>query len=503
MPPRWRARSAAPPRPRRARSARRPEASEVPRPPSTVVTGPSRASWLRWVAAGLFGLVAATALIDLGVLIVRALAGAPSALGWQGYLAAVVSPVAAAALLGWALRRPARLGTDLPTLLVGLAVLVGLRLVAVWLIDAPLIVDWRRYHELAVEISRGAPLLASRPTGYPILLSLLYRAFGPDPGLAEWLNLGIAVAAGGAIYALALRIGGSRAAGVALLLFAIAPAQVLMTTILGTELLQGCLLTLPVLAIVGDGGVRGGVLAGAALAASQFVRATSVLVALPLAVVVGLLGRGTSRRRWLRAGMLVGTFVVMLLPVVAWNVTRTGVPSLTTSSFQNWQLLIGTNQAAGGRFNEGDLALVGGVGGTPQAEAIALHVALDRIRADPVGIVALDLGKVATWGDEHYGARWALYASGTHDQRLVDTMVLLSQAAWAATALLAAAGLALRRPLGVGAVAAAAVVATLLLAQLPLEANPRYHAPLVPLTCVLAGLGLAELVSRRRAGEAA
>ena len=444
--------------------------------------------------------MAAVAVGDLLEVVARLRMGLEASVGAGGLALTLVAVPASALLILWLLRRPTGDHLDPAALLVGLGLLLALRAVAVLLVDAPLIVDWRRYHDLAVSISQGGDWFASRPSGYALLLSVGYRVFGPNPAVGEWLNLGLGLASGLLVYGLALRAAGSRGAGVALLLYAVAPAEILMTPVLGTEIAYGTLLVgvTSVLLAAPLSVVRAAV-AGAVLGASQYVRATSQVLAPVVAIGIGWLA--APGRRLLIGLVFAASFVAGLAPVVVANMERGSGPSLSTSSFSAWQLLIGTNQEHDGRFNADDVALVGGEAalGTPEAERIALHVALERIGDDPVGTLGLVARKFpVVWGDAHYGARWALYEDPAQGSRTTQTFVLLSQLSWALVTALAALG-AWRR--GAASRRTVALVGTILAVFVLIhalgEANPRYHAPLVPLFSVLAGIGAAGLWAKR------
>jgi Gpi18-like mannosyltransferase len=284
---------------------------------------------------------------------------------------------------------------------------------------------------------------------------------------------------------------------VALCLYAVAPAQILMTSVLGTEIIYGALLVAATWATLRFVSWKGASTGGLLLGMSQYVRSTSLVLLPVLLAAAWMLGRPTpgSRRSHLdglgRVTIMAIAFLVILLPVAAWNTQLLGWPSVSTSSFQNWELLLGTNQVYDGRFNAADVALVGGTPGTAEAEAIAGQLAWERIRDDPLGTAGLFARKFPqAWADEHYGARWALYESPGSNPVVVQAAVLLSQAWLAVLAVLAAIGFwsARRRP-APAMTATAALLLVYAIALMPLEANPRYHAPMVPLLCIPAAFG--------------
>lgn len=91
------------------------------------------------------------------------------------------------------------------------------------------------YHEAAAALAAGqglainGELTAYRAPGYPLLLALTYRLFGPDVALAwVWGTLSLAIIVG-ATYIIAARLYGTTVARLATLLTAAYPALVLMT----------------------------------------------------------------------------------------------------------------------------------------------------------------------------------------------------------------------------------------------------------------------------------
>lgn len=119
-------------------------------------------------------------------------------------------------------------------LLVLVSVLLPRTLVAVAVFYQPTS-DAAWYHMAAAALARGeglavgGELTAYRPPGYPFLLSLTYRLFGPDYALAWFWGLSATAIIVGAIHFIALRLHGRDVARLATLLAALYPALVLMT----------------------------------------------------------------------------------------------------------------------------------------------------------------------------------------------------------------------------------------------------------------------------------
>lgn len=435
----------------------------------------------RLAAYALLAAIAVMAAERLVGEIIDGLGADPGRLAWLLLLVPVAA--AAAALARWAPRERASL-LIVPALL-GLH--VGLRVLAVAIAPAPVVSDWARYHDLALEILASGPRLDVVPTGFPMLLAVAYGVGGADPGTGQLLQLVIGAAIGATVYVLAATAWDHRIAAVGLLLVAVAPSQILLGTVLASEPLYTLLLLLAVLVALRMPRASAAVGAGLLLGASQYVRSTS-LALVPVVAALGWWWGDGARPRWQAPAILVATFLAVLVPVMAWNLAEVGAPTLSSSRVQNFSLLVGLNQEADGRFNLADFEAVGSEYGTPSSEAIAGRLAAERLRSDPVGSIGLALRKARAWGDEDYGSFWAF---GVADDRSVTSgvTVLLSQAWWAVVTLLAAAAIAFTTGNRLTQVTVLAIVA-IGLVHLVLEAQGRYHAYVVPLVAILAAAAI-------------
>jgi hypothetical protein len=385
-------------------------------------------------------------------------------------------------------------------LAVGLGVVLVARLIDVALVPAPLVSDFLRYNDLAIQISQHGPTFAPVPTGYSMVLGAVYAVFGAHPVLAQLLNCFIAVGTAALAYDMTKRLWGDKPARWALWLFALAPAQILMTGVLATEAPYGLLLMSALWLAVRFGSRRLAVAIaiGAVLATSNYVRATSpalipAFAALPFLSVV----RARTAIAW--GAALVFAFLVVMTPVVAWNEQQQGTLSISPSNYAGWTLLVGTDPAHTGAYNVDLIALVGGTPGTPEFDRRAGQIALERLKAKPLQFVELAIKKFPRmWAIDDYGVT---YTSSPAKTDAAAALLLISQAAYLAAVGLALFGLWRIR----AAVPPAAVVIVLMLATLVVvhsftEIEPRYHAYMVPFFCVLAGPGAAALrLPRRRA----
>jgi hypothetical protein len=370
----------------------------------------------------------------------------------------------------------------------GLVAVLATRLIDVALVPAPLVSDFLTYNQLGVQISEHGPMLAAVPTGYPMALGVVYALFGAQPVYAQLLNCLIAVATAALVYDTARRLWDGNAARWALWLFALAPAQILMTSVLASEAPYGLLLMLAVWLAVRLGSRRfaAALAIGGVLAASDYVRATSPAL-IPAFAVLPFVASVRLRVATAWAAALALAFLLVLVPVVAWNLQRQGVLSISPSNYGGWSLLVGTDPAHNGQYNAALINVVGGTPGTPEFDQRAGQIAIERLRAKPLQFLELAVKKFPLmWAIDNYGVFYTMGTASNSDASA--SLLLLSQAAYLATVGLALAGLWRVR----GAVPPAVTTMILILATLVvvhsfLEVEPRYHAYLVPIFCILAG----------------
>lgn len=434
------------------------------------------------IAIVLYGAIAAMSLIRVADLSQAALFTDPASLAWA-LLMTLVSGALLIAVIRWSPSDRAH-----PLLLaVVFATLIGLRVAALVTLPAPVTADWLRYHEIALDIASNGPRFDVVPTGFPVVLALVYGVFGTDPVKGQVLQVVVAAATGILLYALTRRIWNDRVGLVAMLLYAIAPSQILMGTVLASEPLYTLLVVALAATVILWPGLAGAIAAGALLGLSQYVRATS-LAFLP-AVVFMAWWLDARKRALTRAALLVGCFALVLLPVLLWNLTTLGTPSLSTSRVQNFSLMVGFNQASRGAWNLEDYQLVGSEYGTKRSEAIAGRVAMDRLTSDPIGAALLMVQKFEKWGDEDYASYWAIGAAGSSGT-LRNATSLVSHLWWTGVTLLVFVGVMTRRLVDPLTLLTTLLVVTMTLLHAVLEAQGRYHNYVTPLFAAMAAATL-------------
>lgn len=383
----------------------------------------------------------------------------------------------------------------------GLALLLLTRAIAVVFVDAPLSSDPKFIHLLAVGVAQhGAnPIAAHRPMGYSTLLAGVYALFGPDPHLAELLNLALALITGLLLFGMTRHAFGRPAASAALVLYAIAPAQILLVLPPLTEILYGMLLVAAVWAATGLGrqGLLAAVASGALLGLSEYVRPLSQAL-LGGFVLLPFLVRSSLRRAAPLGAAVVIAFVVVLTPLVAWNYSKFGEVSVSSSSYAGWSLFVGTNQKHNGMFNQDDAEILGAQPGNSwwaRSEAMG-KLGVQRILDDPQGFAELAVRKFSIlWSGEDYGVVWSM-RDDKLDSRVPATLLFLGQAFYAG--LMAMVAWVLYRERHRRPLAAQLIVMMLLIVVVGhtfVEVQSRYHAYMIPLFCALGGLGLAGALS--------
>jgi hypothetical protein len=191
------------------------------------------------------------------------------------------------------------------------------------------------------------------------------------------------------------------------------------------------------------------------------------------------------------------TFLVVLIPVMAYNLDRSGGLSISTSDYGGHTFYTGTYEPSGGQFDKAThRELIEAVGRDPvDWSTHGTEIALQRIREDPIGIAALGIRKQDTlWGTEHYGVQYGIDPTlqDRPQGRAATVPMLLSQAFYVLLLLTATAGLWLRRhhpdalaPLVI------TMIWTISAMHALLEVRDRHHAYVIPLLLPLSGLALA------------
>lgn len=427
--------------------------------------------------------------------------------------AVIGAGVVLTALVAWVAGSGSR-GPRSATLL-ALAVVVVVRVVIALAYDGVLSGEPGVYHGRAESLASGTccpweqPI--SRPPGYTFLLAAAYALGGPTAFAAETLNIGFAVATGLLVMALARHAYGAPAGAVALLLYGLWPAGALMIVVRIPHSVYDLAFVAAAWAVVATPpGWRWSALSGVLLGVSQYFRPTSFLL-LPFFLLV----RAWDGGRWRQllggamAPMLLG-FLLVLVPIMAWNLSTRGVLDISTSSFGGGSLYHGTNVASGGRWSRAARLEMTKLAETSWDQSrTAQSIAFERIRDDPVGIAALGLRKQVTfWGRESYGVRYGIRRELTGKPWAPAAVLptLASGTFYVGLLAFSVLGLYLHRH-RLDPLAALAVLVVLALSLLHglVEVRDRYHSYAIPLLMPIAAtavLAVAAELRSRRAGRA-
>jgi len=458
-----------------------------------------------WAGVGLFALIALVALARLGERALRVagrLDDPHVVLGVAGLL-----PAGLAALLlllgAWWLAGRGPVGLRL-ALAGGFLLLVGMRLAVGLLADAPRDGEMLAFDGLARSMLAGECCFSDRPPGYPLLLAGAYAVLGPGAAAGEALNLALGLLSGVALFALVRVHATEQAAVLALYLLALWPAGALLSNARLSETLYVLLLLLAALASLGGRGWRSAGLGGALLAAAHYVRPTT-LALLPAFALARLWPSAALRWAAVRTVLPMGAATLLLLtPVVAYNLDAHDEPSLSTSAYGGWSLYIGTDARTDGRWSPQAAAEIEALtpGGIWDDSAAGTSVALQRIQADPSGFALLAARKFAIlWGSEDFGVVYGL-GRGSIAAPAATFPMLASYIFYALIAGLAALSL-FRRRRDFDRLTVLCVGVTLIVALIHVfvEVRDRYHAYLTPLFIALVALAAPRWLAARTAGR--
>jgi 4-amino-4-deoxy-L-arabinose transferase-like glycosyltransferase len=377
------------------------------------------------------------------------------------------------------------------------------------------------YHATATALARGSGYVspftfhptAAWPPGYPLLLSLAYRAAGAVPATAVVVNAAFGALTCVLVWRLGLRLAGSTAAAVATALLAAFPSSILFSALVLSEtVFTGLVLGLMLVAVrlVDDreehalAWLGWGVGAGAA----ALVRAEAVLLALVPAAALVTLGRGRVAPRIAVAALL--GLAITLAPWTIRNARVFGAFVPTSTGFGR-TLWIGHNpDAEGGMSRIIQLRMTEAIAAanlppTPEGEIatdrLLRRQAFDFMRSHPLRELALTPARMYhLFRGDHVWQEW--YGPGT--PRVLPspaarrTLGVAGNVYYLLVGCLALAGLRLR---GGSAAAGWRVVDVWMLTWIAIftaiYGDPRFHQVLLPPACILAAVTIARLTGGR------
>ena len=297
---------------------------------------------------------------------------------------------------------------------------------------------------------------------------------------------------------------GARVGAIAVTCYALWPAGALVITARLPETAYDLAIVVAAYAAVATRqGWRGSALTGVLLGLSQYIRPTSP--ALIPAFVLARIWPGAPWRRILGgalAPMLV-TFLIVLVPIMAWNLSTRGVPDISTSAYGGKSLHHGTDVRSGGRWSRraaNELKAIAGADTWEHSRVGLAHRDSGGIRDDPVGIGLLALRKQYTlWGSETYGVRYGIRRELAGQPWLPRSVMpsLASGVFYVAITAATALGLYLRRhrPDALSALLIATALSISLIHSL-VEVRDRYHSYAMPLLMPIAAVAIVAVLTR-------
>ena len=371
------------------------------------------------------------------------------------------------------------------------------------------------YHLIAIGIRdnfhyvnpfTGVPT-AIWPPGYPTFLAGLYSLFGVSVEGVKITHAFLGALTVGAVYMLGRQLFNRAAAVLAASLLAVMPGQIFFAGILWSEVLFTLLFILALIAIAALPNrparerLAWAAATGLLIATAAYVRETGLSL-----ILVAALYWGWSLRSWrasVRFGGVLALVVVLL--IMPWAVRNTvqleGFIVLSSSTGTNFWL--GHHEGATGGFDSIDTLVERSKprdqpGGEADAHQRGIREGLRFLVRNPVEEVKLTAAK----------ARW-LYQGDTRGltlaeaqghlfvpDRLRTVLVLLTDGTY--YAVLALAGLAVIRWARVGGskpVLPVLTIGIVTLGYVVFWGDPRFHFPLMPVFCLLAGWTLSTLLA--------
>ena len=309
--------------------------------------------------------------------------------------------------------------------------------------------DYRTYYEVAGLLARGAlrtegpgycDYIAMFPHvyGYPFALSLVFRIFGTSVKAALYFNVALSVLTVFISYRTARLAGGRLCGGVALLLTALWPSQILYVNMVASEYLFSCMLMFAMYLFVKSikeydsdakhpaAGVLLHILLGAWLALTAAVRPMALLLLIAIVICVCFERQRLPARRtedqpvslvflsrgWMRCLLVIAVYLgVSALVSTAIANAIDAQPASGTTSF-GYNLLVGLNAESEGGWNQEDAdylyAALEETGSASEAQMACRDLAMRRLR-DAKGIINLFLHKFQVlWMNDDYGTTWNL-----------------------------------------------------------------------------------------------
>lgn len=393
---------------------------------------------------------------------------------------------------------------NLPVFL-GMLIIGGLlRFLWAALVPTEPISDFLHYHNGAMQLSNGIEV-SHKNIGYTLLLSIGYRIF-PNVLTGKIINAFASTASLIVVYFIGEKLVNQRTALIAMFILAILPNEIIMGSVLGTEVAITALgVTVLLLLIQSRNDVKQKLYVKTILSAGVFyglaVTVRSSYVFYFPAIFLWLILINLRDRRNMSKNIFLfgtGTLVGILLITIIYTLS-TGVFSLKPLHAQDsFPFLSGTNIEYSGRYNSQDINLYDSWP-AEERDQLARLEAINRIKSSPLGFLFLLPRKMYVLiGPNDY---WNICS--LHDinwGKIEELLVLISQAIYITillSSIFAYKNSDNHQLLNI------ILILTLssLLPHLILEVQARYHHYILPFWILLAATGLQEIIRTNKQRE--
>jgi len=450
---------------------------------------------------------------------------------WILFLAAATAVFLLLLLL---LRGPISFVSDRKALCYAVTVLAALvpRLLAIGVLDVSPVSDFRLYHNIASELLNGEVFgkgyisLFPHTFGYPAILSLLYRIFGPYYPVGQVFNAILGIGISVLLFQAGDILFGRRAGLTAALFWALWPSQVLYSLLLCTEVLFTFLMLLCIrvfISITGKEKWNMAALAGLGLlcAFANSIRPLGIILILSFIIVLFLAGR-PGKYGFIRslAGKMAPCLVLAASYFIAAYLMGIGLSGIIQKDIARFpagfNLLTGSNIKYSGTWNGEDSGILESFTGGREFDAqevqdAVMDIAIRRYIDQGAENLRLFYRKyIIMWASDDEVIN---YISAGLDQeagesgffnelgRYLKLACNLYYLFMMCLCLVFAIHLA-RRGTHASAYALLLFILGTASAHLLLEAAGRYHYPAISMFSLLAGAGLHAVLYRNRAGNA-
>ena len=396
------------------------------------------------------------------------------------------------------------------------------RYIWVRLIHTVPMIDFLRFHNYALALLEGdynayLEIRSVFPhlSGYPLVLSYVYRIFGARPEVGLWFNVFCSIGTVILVYLIGRDAFGELPGQMAGLIFALYPSQIMYNTLLASEhvFLLLFLLILYLFIRYTQKGLENWqwlkfVVLGLIMILAHIIRPVSSLLFPPiLAYLIFFQERDLAlgvflKEKLISVLIIVFSFFIFLGALNFIYIDRVKVPLGKTGS--GFNLYVGTDPERDGMWNPTAWEIIEEFDHDfDRVHGEAQRRAIERIKDDPKAFIGL-VGKKfpIQWATDDYGYYWSMLevypktAFGLWVEDNMDMVKVFSQSYYMGIVLLAGLGawyslIGDTRP---QAGLFAMVVLIFVAAHVLIEVQSRYHHPVTPFFILAAGMGLAGLM---------